>query len=85
MTKNLAINIIKRDPFSDRSVTSLRAISLCALFIFFCYLFTCVFVKMTLGMLVITAGAFLVALIAALLYRLVELAILIKEENDLTI
>ena len=40
---------------------------------------------MTLGMLVITAGAFLVALIAALLYRLVELAILIKEENDLTI
>ena len=85
MTKGLAENIIKRNPFSYKSVKCLKVISLCALFIFICYLFTCLFVQATFGIIVITIGAFLVALIAALLYRLVELAIEIKEENELTI
>lgn len=85
MTKGLAKNIIKRDPFSKSSCMCLKWISLCAVFIFICYLFTCLFIKATFGIIVITLGAFMVALIAAILYRLVDLAIDIKEENELTI
>lgn len=85
MTKRLAKNIIDRDPFSESSCLSLKVISLCALIIFGCYLFTCIFVKATFGIIVITIGAFGVALIAAILYRLVGVAIEIKEENELTI
>lgn len=85
MTKALAQNIIKRDPFSASSAISLKVISICSLVIFACYLFTCVFVQATFGIIVITVGAFLLALIAALLYRLVEIAIEIKQENELTI
>lgn len=85
MTKGLAKNIIKRDPFSRSSCTYLKWISFCAVFIFLCYLYTCFFMKATFGIIVITIGAFIVALIAAILYRLVDLAIDIKEENELTI
>ncbi|WP_054742555.1 DUF2975 domain-containing protein [Cellulosilyticum ruminicola] len=85
MTKILARNIIKRDPFSISSCLSLKGISICALIIFICYLFTCLFVRATFGIIVITIGAFGVALIAAILYRLVGVAIEIKEENELTI
>lgn len=85
MTRKLAKNIIDREPFSGSSSQSLKVISICALFIFLCYLFTCIFMQATFGIIVITAGAFMVALIAAILYRLVELAIEIKEENELTI
>ena len=85
MTRKLAKNIIERDPFSISSSQSLKVISICAIFIFFCYFFTCVLVQATFGIIVITAGAFMVALIAAILYRLVDLATQIKEENELTI
>ena len=43
MTRRLAKNIIKRQPFSESSIFSLKSISLCALTIFICYLFTCLF------------------------------------------
>ena len=85
MTRRLAKNIIERDPFSMSSSQSLKVISICALFIFFCYFFTCIAVQATFGIIVITIGAFMVALIAAILYRLVEIAVEIKEENELTI
>ncbi|PHV70259.1 hypothetical protein CS063_11360 [Sporanaerobium hydrogeniformans] len=85
MTKNLTHNIINREPFSESSCRSLKGISLCALMIFVCYLFASIFVYATLGIVVITIGSFVVALIAAILYRLVGLAIEIKEENELTI
>ena len=85
MTRKLAKNMIERDPFSASSSQSLKVISICALFIFLCYLFTCIFVQATFGIIVITVGACMVALIGAILYRLVELAIEIKEENELTI
>lgn len=85
MTMKLAQNIIKRDPFCKSSVGSLKGISLCALFIFIGYAYTSFFIQKTFGILVITMGAFVVALIAAILYRLVQLAIEIKEENELTI
>lgn len=84
-TKGLARNIMMRTPFSDSSCTCLKVISICALFIFFCYLFTCIFLRATFGILVVTVGAFMVALIAAILHRLVAVAIEIKEENELTI
>ncbi len=85
MTKNLARNIMKRDPFSVSSRQSLKVISICSFVICGCYLFTCLFVQSTLGVIVVTIGAFVVALIASILYRLVQLAIEIKEENELTI
>lgn len=85
MTRQLAKNIIERNPFSKSSSQSLKIISLCALIIFICYGFTNFFIVASLGILVITIAAFGVGLIAAILYRLVEVAIEIKEENELTI
>lgn len=85
MTRRLAKNIIERDPFSKSSTKSLKVISICALLIFLGYFLTCVLVQATFGFIVVTVGSFMVALIAAILYRLVDLAIEIKEENELTI
>ena len=85
MTKRLARNIIKREPFSESSVFSLKSISLCALAIFICYLFTCLFISATLGIIGITLGAFMIALISAIIYRLVQVAVEIQKENELTI
>ena len=85
MTKRLAKNIIKREPFSESSVFSLKNISLCALSIFICYLFTCLFISATLGIICITLGAFMIALISAIIYRLVQVAVEIQKENELTI
>lgn len=84
-TKGLAKNIMMRNPFSESSCRCLKVISVCSLFIFVCYLFTCMFLRATFGIIVITAGAFMVALIAAILYQLVVVAVEIKEENELTI
>jgi len=84
-TRGLAKNITMRSPFSDSSCNCLKVISICALFIFICFLFTCLFLCATFGIIVITVGAFMVALIAAILHRLVFIAIEIKEENELTI
>ena len=84
-TRGLAQNIISRNPFSKKSTFYLKGISICAFTVFVCYLFTCFKVKATVAVVVITIGAFVVALIAAILYRLVDLAIEIKEENELTI
>ena len=85
MTKRLAKNIIKREPFSESSVFSLKSISLCALAIFICYLFTCLFISATLGIIGITLGAFMISLISAIIYRLVQVAVEIQKENELTI
>jgi len=85
MTKRLAKNIIERQPFSESSVFSLKSISLCALTIFICYLLTCIFISATLGVIGITLGSFMIALISAIIYRLVQVAVEIQKENELTI
>jgi hypothetical protein len=85
MTKRLAKNIIKREPFSESSTFSLKGISICALIIFICYLSTCLFLSATLGVIGITLGAFIVSLISAIIYRLVQVAVEIQKENELTI
>ena len=85
MTKNLAKNIINLDPFCESSIKSLKVISLSALAIFICYLGAAFFLYKTIVVIIITFGAFLVSIIAAILYRLVNLALQIKEENELTI
>lgn len=85
MTKRLAKNIIKREPFSDSSSFSLKVISICAIIVFICYLYACFFLIATLGTIVITLGAFMVSLISAIIYRLVQVAIEIQKENELTI
>ena len=85
MTKRLAENIIKREPFSESSVFSLKSISICALIIFMCYLFACLFLSATLGVMGITLGAFMISLISAIIYRLVQVAVEIQKENELTI
>jgi len=38
MTKRLAENIIRREPFSESSIFSLKGISICAVIVFVCYL-----------------------------------------------
>jgi hypothetical protein len=85
MTKRLSKNIIKREPFSDSSSFSLKVISICAIIVFICYLYACFFLIATLGIIVITLGAFMVSLISAIIYRLVQVAIEIQKENELTI
>ena len=85
MTKRLAKNIIKREPFSDSSSFSLKVISICAIIVFICYLYACFFLIATLGIIVIILGAFMVSLISAIIYRLVQVAIEIQKENELTI
>jgi len=85
MTKRLAKNIIKREPFSESSIFSLKGISICAIIIFVCYLYVCLFLIATLGTIVITVGAFMVSLISTIIYKLVQLAVEIQTENELTI
>lgn len=85
MTKRLAENIIKREPFSESSIFSLKGISICAIIIFVCYLYVCLFLIATLGTIVITVGAFMVSLISTIIYKLVQLAVEIQTENELTI
>lgn len=85
MTKRLAKNIIKRESFSESSIFSLKGISICAIIVFICYLYTCLFLSATLGTIVITIGAFMVSLISTIIYRLVQVAVEIQKENELTI
>ena len=85
MTKILSENIIKREPFSESSMFSLKSISICALIIFMCYLCVCLFLSATLGVIGITLGAFMISLISAIMYRLVQVAVEIQKENELTI
>ncbi|OOM69964.1 hypothetical protein CLPUN_52960 [Clostridium puniceum] len=85
MTKRLAKNIIKREPFSESSIFSLKGISICAIIVFVCYLYACLFLIATLGTIVITIGAFMVSLISTIIYKLVQVAIEIQTENELTI
>ena len=85
MTKRLAKNIIKREPFTESSILSLKSISICAIIVFICYLYACVFLSTTLGTLVVTIGAFMVSLIASIIYKLVQVAVEIQKENELTI
>lgn len=85
MAKRLAENIIKREPFSESSIFSLKGISISAVVIFICYLSACLFLSATFGIIVITVGAFMVSLISAILYKLVQVAIEIQKENELTI
>jgi len=85
MTKRLSRNIIKRQPFSESSLYSLKGISICAIIVFICYLYSCLFLSATLGIIVITVGAFMVSLISIIIYKLVEVAMEIQKENELTI
>ena len=85
MTKRLAKNIIKREPFSESSSFSLKVISICAIIVFIGYLYTCFFLSATLGIIVITLGAFMVSLISTIIYKLVQVAVEIQKENELTI
>lgn len=84
-TKSLAHNIIERHPFSHESKKNLKIISLCALVICVAYSIALLFIPVTISMIVIIGGAFMVALIGAILYKLVDVAIEIQEENELTI
>lgn len=84
-TKNLARNIINREPFSDSSLVSLKGISILAFIICIGYVGGAVFIKLTAVIFIIILGTFMVSLIGAILYKLVQVAIEIQEENELTI
>lgn len=85
MILKLCKNIINRTPFSQSSVSSLKVISICSLGIFICYIYMCIFMALTLGVFTITIGAFMISLVSAILFKLVELAVEIQTENELTI
>ena len=84
-TKNLAHNIIRRKPFSLDSKKNLKVISWCAFAIFLVYTAAILFIPITVSVIVVIGGAFMVTLIGAILYKLVDVAIQIQEENELTI
>lgn len=84
-TKGLAKNIMARTPFSKSSQKQLKGISLCAFIIFVGYVIAAFVIGPSMSVLIIVIGAFMVTLIGAILYRLVQLAIEIQEENELTI
>lgn len=45
----------------------------------------CIFMALTLGTFTITIAAFMIGLVSAILYKLAEVALDIKKENELTI
>lgn len=85
MTRRICINIINRQPFSESNIFSLKVISICSCSIFLCYLYMCIFMALTLGTFTITIAAFMIGLVSAILYKLAEVALDIKKENELTI
>ena len=84
-TKVLAKNIIDSVPFSELSIKAIKKISLCSLFISVVYTFSLVLLPFNLSVVIIIIGSFLVALIGTILYKLVQQAMHIQDENDLTI
>ena len=84
-TKVLAKNIIDSVPFSELSIKAIKKISLCSLFICVVYTFSLVLLPFNLSVVIIIIGGFLVALIGTILYKLVQQAMHIQDENDLTI
>ena len=84
-TKGLARNIMVREPFSISSQKYLKGISVCAAIIFVAYVVAAIVIGPSLSILIIAIGAFMVTLIGAILYKLVQIAIEIQEENELTI
>lgn len=84
-TKGLAKNIMARTPFSGSSKKYLKGISICAFAIFVGYVSAAFIIGPSMSVLIIAIGAFMVTLIGSILYKLVQMAIEIQEENELTI
>ena len=84
-TKILAKNIIDSVPFSELSIKAIKKISLCSLFISVVYTFSLVLLPFNLSVVIIIIGSFLVALIGTILYKLVQQAMHMQDENELTI
>ena len=84
-TKGLARNIMAREPFSKSSQKYLKGISICAGIVFIAYAVATFAIGPIISIIIISIGAFMVTLIGAILYKLVQIAIEIQEENELTI
>lgn len=84
-TRGLASNIMAREPFSRSSQGYLKGISICAFIIFVGYTVAAFILGPSISILIIAIAAFMVTLIGAILYKLVQMAIEIQEENELTI
>ena len=84
-TRGLARNIMARTPFSRSSQGYLKGISICAFIIFIGYTVGALVIGPSLSILIIAIAGFMVMLIGAILYKLVQMAIEIQEENELTI
>jgi hypothetical protein len=85
MVKKLVNNILRKDPFSQSSITALNIISICAFSDFILYAFGTAFLLKDLISLVFTIAAFMIGITSLILSQLVKSAIAIKQENDLTI
>ncbi len=84
-TRVLAKNIIECVPFSELSIKAIKRISLLALFICMVYTLSLIILPIGLSVGIIIVASFMVALIGTILYKLVQQAMHIQQENDLTI
>lgn len=83
--KKLCNNLLKGNPFCESSVSALKIISLCAFIDFVLYLAATFTIFGNLLSLTLTVAAFMVGLAGLILSQVVQMALEIKKENDLTI
>lgn len=89
-TMKLSKNVMIRQPFTKSSLLGIKKITLCAAFICVCYGVSAIFINyvdtyLLIELAIIIGATFMVTLIGAVLYKLVQVAMEIQEENELTI
>ncbi len=85
MAKKLCQNILRGEPFGPSSVTALNIISISAFTDFLLYAIGTLVILRNILSLTLMIAAFMVGIVSLILAQLVEVAIQIKQENDLTI
>ncbi len=85
MTKKIVNNIKRKNPFCRSTITALNTISICAFTDFILYAIGTAIIFKNLLSLTLAIAAFMVGLTSLILAQLVNEAIKIKQENDLTI
>lgn len=85
LAKRLCKNILRQKPFSESSLIFLKIISLSAFTDALFYIFGTLMILRNLLSLTLMIAAFMLGLVSLILARLVEVAIEINRENELTI
>jgi hypothetical protein len=83
--KKLCKNILRAEPFCQSNIAALQLISLSAFIDFLLYAMGTITIFKNLLSLILMVAAFMVGLVSLILSQLVEVALEIKQENDLAI